>query len=293
MPTDILPPRRTADGRILNGMSVDVEEYFQVGAFEGCIARADWSAHESRVVLATERILALLASAGVKATFFCLGWVAERQPALIRRIVAQGHELASHGYDHRRVFTFNEADFRNDVRRTHAVLEDVAGVGVRGYRAPSFSIDHRCPWAHDVLLAEGYAYSSSVYPIRHDHYGMPEAPRFAFRPMGKGIVEVPMSTVEFAGKRIPCSGGGFFRLFPYGLSRALLRRLNERDRASGIFYLHPWEVDAEQPVQRQAPLKSRLRHYVNLATTADKLARLLADFAWDRMDRVFLAPATP
>lgn len=285
---ELSSPRRHENGHILNAMSVDVEEFFQVGAFENCIAKADWGGFESRVARATNEILDLFAKHDTKSTFFCLGWVAERQGELIRRIVSEGHELASHGYDHARVFTLSEKAFREDVKKTQAILEDISGVAIKGYRAPSFSIDHRTPWAHAVLADLGYRYSSSVYPVKHDHYGMPDAPRFAYKIADSDLIEVPMTTVDIFGKHLPSSGGGYFRLFPYSVSRALLRRVNRQDRASAVFYMHPWEVDPDQPRQSQAQAKARFRHYVNLSKTKAKLERLLQDFSWDRMDKIYL-----
>ena len=275
-----------------NALSIDVEEYFQVGAFETVLDRADWDRHESRVEEATDRILALLADRRVHATFFVLGWIAERHPALIARIAAGGHEVASHGWDHARVFTLTADAFRDDLRRARATIEDAAGTAVTGYRAPSFSIDQRTPWAHPILAEEGYAYSSSVAPIAHDHYGWREAPRFAWRPVaGSPLVELPVTTVELAGHRFAAAGGCFFRLYPYALSRWAVRRLNTSDHRPAVVYLHPWEVDPGQPRIAGAPLKSRLRHYSRLGAMEAKLARLVDDFAWGRVDAVVAAEA--
>jgi polysaccharide deacetylase family protein (PEP-CTERM system associated) len=270
-----------------NAMSVDVEEYFQVAAFERQVQKDDWGSYPSRVEWNTGRVLDLFAAKGVRATFFVLGWVAERHPALIRRIVAEGHELASHGYDHTRVIYMDERVFREDVVRTKGILEEVGGVRVRGYRAPSYSIGAGNLWALDVLQETGHVYSSSIYPIRHDLYGMPEAPRFAFRVREQAILEIPVTTVEWGGSKLPAGGGGFFRLLPYAAYHWALRRVNGRDRQPGIFYFHPWEVDAQQPRIANAPLKSRFRHYVNLGTMEARLARLLEDFQWGRVDEVF------
>ncbi len=291
MAAERVPVRRDDGGRVINAMSVDVEEYFQVGAFETCIDRAEWPRFESRVVANTESILELFASHDVKATFFCLGWVAERHPSLLRAIVDSGHEVASHGYDHRRVFELDPESFAADLIRTKMILEDCAGQPVVGYRAPSFSIGANNAWALDVLANQGYAYSSSIYPIRHDHYGMPSAPRFAFRHGDGGMIEIPLTTVKWAGRTLPCSGGGYFRLLPYGLSRAMMRRVNGQDEAACMFYFHPWEVDPDQPRQYRAPWKSRIRHYTNLSRMRDKLDHVLRDFRWDRVDRVFLPAA--
>jgi polysaccharide deacetylase family protein (PEP-CTERM system associated) len=279
-------------GAVTNAMSVDVEEYFQVGAFETTITREDWPRFESRVVRNTERALQLFADKRVAATFFVLGWVAEREPGLIRRIVGAGHEIASHGYQHDRVHGFDRAAFVADLRRSRAAIEDAAGQAVRGYRAPSFSVGKANAWALEVLAEEGYDYSSSVAPIAHDHYGWPEAPRFAHRPVaGSPMVEIPVTTVEIGGWRMACGGGGFFRLLPYRLSEWAIDRVNRVEGQPSLFYFHPWEIDPEQPRVAGAPLRSRLRHYTNLDVMAAKLARLLDRFHWDRMDRVFLGDA--
>jgi polysaccharide deacetylase family protein (PEP-CTERM system associated) len=273
----------------VNAMSVDVEDWFQVQAFASVIDRSAWETLPRRVEANTERILALFEAAGVRATFFTLGWVAERHPALIRRIVAGGHELASHGYGHELVHAIGPEAFRADLRRAKAVLEDVGGVAVVGYRAPTFSIGRRsAPWAHAVLAEEGHRYSSSIFPVRHDLYGEPDAPRGPHRPDPSGVVELPMTTVRVGGRNLPCAGGGWFRLVPYALFRAGLRRVNAEGR-SGLFYFHPWEVDPEQP-RVAAKRLARFRHYVGLATMEGRVARLLRDFAWGRMDQVF-APA--
>jgi polysaccharide deacetylase family protein (PEP-CTERM system associated) len=275
--------------RFRNAMTVDVEDYFQVQAFAHCIDRKDWDSFPRRVDLNTNRILDAFAAAGVKATFFTLGWVAERFPTLIRRIVEDGHELASHGWDHTRVDAQEPEGFRADIRRTRALLEDIGGVRVAGYRAATFSIGARTLWAFPILRQEGYLYSSSINPIRHDLYGMPNAPRVPFQPDARGVPELPMTTVRLMGRNWPCSGGGYFRLLPTGLYRAGLRRVNRRDGQPGIFYFHPWEIDAGQPRIPNAGWKSRLRHYTNLSRMADDVDDLLRDFAWDRMDRVFAA----
>jgi len=272
-----------------NALSVDVEDWFQVGAFETVIARDSWESLEGRVERNTDAVLALFDEAGVKATFFTLGWVAQRHPALIRRIAAAGHELASHGWDHKRVFTLTEAEFRADLGRARDAIEQAAGERVGGYRAPSFSIDARTPWAHPVLAEEGYAYSSSVAPIRHDHYGWREAPRFAWRPVaGAKLIELPVTTVELAGRRFAAGGGGFFRMLPYALSDWAVARVNREERPA-IFYFHPWEVDPDQPRVGNAPLKSKLRHYTNLSRMRSKLLKLMKAHAWGRTDAVAAA----
>lgn len=273
---------------ITNALTVDVEDYFQVSAFEPHIRREDWDTVPCRIERNMDRILDLFCELDVQATFFTLGWVAERYPHLIRRIVAEGHELASHGYEHVRVVNQDPAAFRSDVTKTKTLLEDLSGVEVQGYRAASYSIGEKNLWALDVLHEAGYRYSSSIYPIKHDLYGMPRAPRFAFRPKPDGILEIPVSTVTLGGRKLPCGGGGYFRLFPYALSRWAIRRVNVQDEQACLFYFHPWEIDPEQPRQRGLPIKTRIRHYLNLTRTEARLRRLLRDFNWDRMDRVFL-----
>ena len=272
---------------LLNALSVDVEDYFQVGAFEGVIQRADWDRLPVRVERNVEAVLALFDAAQVKATFFTLGWVADRFPALIRRIADQGHEIASHGWDHQRVFTMDADRFRADLDRARIAIEQAAGAPITGYRAPSFSIDQRTPWAHQVLAEQGYSYSSSVAPIAHDHYGWREAPRFAFRPVqGADLIEIPVTTVELAGRRAAAGGGGFFRLLPYGFSSWAVRRVNQHEGRPAIFYFHPWEIDPGQPRVTGAPLRSRLRHYTNLGKMEPKLLKLLQAFRWGRTDQV-------
>lgn len=276
----------------INAMTVDVEDYFQVSAFEPYIVREQWEQLPRRVERNTNRVLDLFAEHGVKATFFTLGWVAERHPPLVRRIVDEGHELASHGYAHIRAMQQTPAEFREDVTRTKALLEDLGGVAILGYRAASYSIGAGNLWALAELEQAGYRYSSSIYPIRHDLYGMPEAPRFAFHPENApALLEAPVTTVVVLGKTLPCGGGGWFRLWPYALSRWALRRVNQQDEQSGIFYFHPWEIDPEQPRQPGVNLKTRLRHYLNLHRMEGRLRSLLRDFRWDRMDQVFLAKA--
>ncbi|MCX7865244.1 MAG: DUF3473 domain-containing protein [Novosphingobium sp.] len=270
-----------------NGLSVDVEDWFQVGAFEHVIDRASWDSLNSRVERNCDRILEMFDEAGVKATFFTLGWVAMRHPGLIRRIASAGHELASHGFDHARVFGMTPDQFAADLDASRKAIEDAAGEAICGYRAPSFSIDHRTPWAHAILAEQGFAYSSSVAPITHDHYGWRKAPRFAFRPLpDSGLVELPVTTATFAAHRLAAGGGGFFRVLPYGFSRWAIRQVNLRDRRPAIFYFHPWEIDPEQPRIRDAPLLSRLRHYTNLTAMGAKLRRIVAEFEWTRMDAI-------
>ncbi len=269
----------------INGLSVDVEDWFQVGAFEGVIGKDSWSNLADRVERNCDAILEMFAEADVQATFFTLGWVAKRHPALMRRIAAEGHELASHGWDHTRVFRLNRQSFAEDLERTRKTIEDASGIRVTGYRAPSFSIDYRTPWAYMVLSEQGYQYSSSVAPISHDHYGWRDAPRFAFKPLPwSDILEIPVTTAELGGQRMAAGGGGFFRVLPYGFSRWAIRQVNRREGRPAVFYFHPWEIDPDQPRVPNAPLKSRLRHYANLEGMEDKLRQLVHDFDWGRMD---------
>jgi polysaccharide deacetylase family protein (PEP-CTERM system associated) len=271
---------------VINGLSVDIEDWFQVGAFEQCIARRDWDSLERRVEANSEAVLALFDRAGVKGTFFTLGWVAERAPKLIRKIVDAGHELASHGYDHKRVFLMDATEFAADLAKTRKLLEDAGGVAVRGYRAPSFSIDARTPWAHAVLADAGYRYSSSVAPVVHDHYGWPESPRFAWKPLDHApLIELPVTTARFAGRTLAAGGGGFFRLLPYGFSRWAVEQVNGLGQPA-VLYFHPWEIDPGQPRVANAPLRSKLRHYSRLDAMEGKLERLLRGFRWDRIDHI-------
>jgi len=271
---------------LYNALSVDVEDWFQVGAFENVISRSDWDACDCRVERNTDALLAMFEAAGIKATFFTLGWVAERYPALIGRIADAGHELGNHGQNHDRVFTFTPQQFAADLERSRKAIEDAAGVAVRGYRSPSFSINPHTPWAHEVMAEQGYSYSSSINPIKHDHYGWPDAPRFAFHPLPDSeLVEIPVTTAMLGKKRIAAGGGGFFRLLPYSYSRWAIRQVNA-DARPGIIYFHPWEIDPDQPRVSNAPIKSKLRHYTNLDAMAGKLKRLMADFKWDRLDRI-------
>lgn len=274
-----------------NAMTIDVEDFFQVSAFEHHIPRNQWDSIPCRVERNIDIILGMLDKTQTKATFFTLGWIAERYPSMVHRIVANGHELASHGYGHQRVSDLSREEFRADITRAKKILEDLSGVAVSGYRAPSFSIGEKNLWALDVLHETGHLYSSSIYPIRHDHYGMPDAPRFAHRPRGEqGILEVPPSTITLMGRNLPAAGGGYFRLLPYKTSRWLMKKVNQQDSKSCIFYFHPWEIDPDQPRQTGISLKTRFRHYVNLARMESRIQALLRDFQWDRMDNIFLKP---
>lgn len=273
---------------LTNAMTVDVEDYFQVSAFSGHISRDDWDVLPCRVERNTNRILDMFSESGAKATFFTLGWVAQRYPQLIRRIADEGHEVASHGMAHFRVGDQTRDEFLEDISTTRKILQDVSGQPVTGYRAASFSIGTDTLWAHEVLAEAGYSYSSSVYPVRHDHYGIPDAPRFPYAPDGgKGLVELPLTTVKLRNRNLPCSGGGFFRLLPYAYFRWAIGKVNRDDRQSTIFYFHPWEIDPDQPRQTGIGAKTRFRHYVNLNRMAPRLQQMLQDFTWDRMDKVF------
>ncbi len=273
--------------QVTNALTIDVEDYFQVSAFAPHIARSTWDSCECRVERNVDRILELLAAHQTKATFFTLGWIAERYPQLVRQIVEQGHELASHGYGHERASDLTEPAFLDDITRAKGILEDLGGVSVQGYRAPSFSIDESNLWAFDSLLQAGYRYSSSIYPIRHDHYGMPDAPRYAHE-VRPGLLEVPITTLRMFERNFPSSGGGYFRLLPYPLSRWMLNRVNCQEHQSGVFYFHPWEIDADQPRVPGISSKTRFRHYVNIPRMHGRLNRLLGDFKWGRMDQLFL-----
>ncbi|WP_382324565.1 XrtA system polysaccharide deacetylase [Hydrogenophaga sp. UC242_53] len=272
---------------IENALTIDVEDYFQVSAMAPYIDRADRDRCECRVEHNIDRILQLLAAKNTHATFFTLGWIAERYPDMVRRIVREGHELASHGYGHQRVSDLTEAEFFDDITRSKGLLEDLGGQAVWGYRAPSFSIGAKNLWALDTLQRAGYRYSSSIYPVKHDHYGMPDAPRFAYETSG-GMMEVPPTTLRMFNRNLPSSGGGYFRLMPYALSRWMLQQVNRQDEQSAIFYFHPWEIDPGQPRVAGIDLKTRFRHYVNIGRTEQRLARLLDDFQWDRMDNIFI-----
>ena len=272
---------------ITNALTIDVEDYFQVSAFAPCIARSEWDTRECRVERNVGRILEMLDRHQVKATFFTLGWIAERYPELVREMARRGHEVASHGYAHQRVSDQSRADFLDDITRAKAILESLSGQEVRGYRAPSFSISTGNLWAFDCLVEAGYRYSSSIYPIKHDHYGIPDAPRFLHE-VRPSLAEIPATTIRAFSRNWPASGGGYFRLMPYALSRRLLRRVNEQDQSAAVFYFHPWELDPQQPRVAGASAKARFRHYLNLDLMEARLDRLLGDFRWGRMDSVFL-----
>ena len=274
-------------GPIVNAMSVDVEDYFQVSAFDRIVSRASWNELESRVVSNTRRILDLFDRHGVRATFFVLGWVADRSPDLVRQIAARGHEIASHGYHHQLLYSLTPKQFRDDIRQAKNALERAAGRPVLGFRAPSYSITNTSLWALDVLIEEGFVYDASIFPIHHDRYGIPNAARHAHvlkRPSG-ALVEVPASTVRVGGVNLPIAGGGYFRLLPYSWTRWGISRVNAVERQPVVFYLHPWEIDPDQP-RFPVAATTRLRHYGGLAKTAGRLRRLLADFRFDSISSV-------
>ncbi|WP_246163567.1 XrtA system polysaccharide deacetylase [Oryzomonas sagensis] len=295
---------------ILNVLTIDVEDYFQVSAFERCVKRSEWGAYPLRVEDNTRRILDMLDEFGVTATFFVLGWIAERTPRLVKEIQARRHEIACHGYGHQRVTQQTRQEFRDDIRKSKAVLENLLGTAVIGYRAPSYSIARNSFWAFDELIEAGYLYDSSVFPIRHDFYGIPDWPRYACNVLRKAngdwdpeteapetggaeigaaprIFEIPITTVNICGKNIPIAGGGYFRFFPYAFTKWGLQRINSKENKSFVFYLHPWELDPEQPRMRGAGVKSTFRHYLNLHKTAQRFHQLLGDFSFTSLKRMY------
>ena len=273
---------------IINAMTVDVEDYFQVSAFEPYIKKSNWDNLEHRVAQNTHKILDIFSEYNTKATFFTLGWVADRYPALIKRIVTEGHELACHGYEHIRVTEQTPEQFRSDIKRTKKILEDLSGCPVNGYRAASYSINtDNNSWAHQILAEEGYKYSSSIYPVKHDLYGIPDAPRFCYNPIkNSDFLEIPITTIKMGKKNFPCGGGGFFRFYPYFFSKWALKKINQENQSS-IFYFHPWEIDPNQPKQSSINLKTRFRHYLNLHKMESRIHKLLSDFQWDTMEHIF------
>jgi len=269
---------------VVNAMSIDVEDYFHVSVFDGIVPRAAWADMESRVVRNTERLLDIFDEYETRSTFFVLGWVGERFPELVKLIASRGHEVASHGYAHRLVYDQTRAAFRDDVRRAKQLLEDACGRQVIGYRAPSYSITPRSLWALDVLIEEGYQYDSSIFPIRHDRYGIPVSGRRPYRidRAGGSLVEVPGSTTQLGTLNLPVAGGGYFRILPYWWTRWGIARVNDLEQRPAIFYLHPWEIDPEQPRLKAGRL-SQFRHYRNLRETEQRLRQLLQDFRFDTM----------
>ena len=261
-----------------NYLSIDVEDYYQVSAFESMVGYNRWEDYTPRVEANTAKVLDLLQTHGVSATFFVLGWTARKFPGLVQRIQALGHEIACHSLHHRLIYTMTPAEFRADTRTAKDILEQITGAPVRGYRAPSYSITRDSLWAFDILAELGFTYDSSIFPIRHDRYGIPDAPRFPYRLGGRDLIEFPLSTSKFCGLNVPVAGGGYFRLFPYAFTKMALQGINQREGQSFIFYLHPWELDPEQPRITGASQLSRFRHYLNLSRTAPRFVRLLKDF---------------
>tara|TARA_Y100001956_G_scaffold15871_1_gene15298 strand:+ start:1318 stop:2157 length:840 start_codon:yes stop_codon:yes gene_type:complete len=266
----------------LNAMTVDVEDYFQVSAFEGVVDKKDWDSISLRVGDNTHRLLDLFAANNVKSTFFTLGWVAQRCPDVIKRIVSEGHELASHGLAHQRATTMGEQELYDDIKQSKGILEDIGGVALKGYRAPSFSINDSNTWAYDILKDLGFVYSSSTYPINHDLYGVPEWPRFKYE-RENGLIEIPIPTIRKKGVNVGIGGGGYFRLYPYWLSKRRITEFMKAENAPYSFYFHPWEIDAQQPRFENAPWKSKARHYINLSKMEGKVEKLLSDFNWVSM----------
>ena len=273
---------------VTNAFTIDVEDYYHVSALASAIPRDTWSARESRVAASTDRLLAMLDEKRIKGTFFVLGWVADKVPQLVKRIAALGHEVACHGYSHELIYRQTPGVFAEETRRSKTLLEDLTGMPVIGYRAASFSITPRSRWALDTLIEQGFLYDSSIFPVRHDRYGMPgadRAPGYVHAPSGGRIAEFPMSTAAFGPVRVPVSGGGYFRLLPYWFTRSGLRSINERDGMPFTFYLHPWEIDVDQP-RVDVGFVSRFRHYTNLSKCESRLRRLLADFNFTTMRNV-------
>lgn len=273
--------------QIQSALTVDVEDYFHVAAFDQQIERREWgSKYPLRVERSTDRLLEIFDDHNAKATFFMLGWVANACPNLVRRIVDNGHELASHGYFHQKATNQSPLEFRRDVYRSKALLEDLAGVAMQGYRAPSFSVDPRNEWAFEVLAELGFEYSSSTYPVKHDQYGAPQWPKSLYQ-RAEGIFEIPIPTLSILGRNVPIGGGGFFRLYPYALSRALVKKYINETGLPYSFYFHPWEIDTEQPKVKQISSKSQFRHYLNIERMESRICRLLTDFSWNTMSHVY------
>ena len=273
---------------MVNAMTVDVEDYYQVSAFDPYVHKNTWGSYPSRVEANVDRILEMFASRSVVGTFFTLGCVAEQHPGMVRRIVSMGHEIASHGWQHNRVTSQTPKQFAEDISKTKLVLEDISGQAVKGYRAASYSVSEKTPWAHEELANTGHLYSSSIVPIKHDHYGIQDAPRVPFRVNPSGLLEVPISTIRWKDRNYPCGGGGWFRLYPYKISQMALSSVIKKDNQPCVFYFHPWEIDPKQPRVPGLCPKTRFRHYVNLKRMQPKLETLLDDFKWGRMDDIYL-----
>lgn len=264
--------------RPVNYLTIDVEDYFQVAAFEKVIQPSTWENYPSRVKQNTTRILDLLDAYGVKGTFFIVGWTAERFPGLVKDIVARGHEIGCHSYLHQKIYNQTPEEFREDTKKAKDILEQASGRAILGYRAPTYSITKRSLWALDILQELGFKWDSSIFPIIHDNYGISDAPRFAYKLPNHDMIEYPISTTLLWGRRIPVAGGGYFRIFPYWFTKMALARINEVERQPFIFYLHPWEIDPDQPRINNAGLKSKFRHYRNLNKSVERLCKLINDF---------------
>ena len=272
---------------ISNALTIDVEDYFQVSAFSNIINKKNWDEKECRIEKNIDNIISILDLKKIKATFFTLGWIAERYPSMIKKILMEGHELASHGYAHEKVSEISKSDFYQDVTRAKGILEDIGGKQINGYRAPSFSIAEKNFWAMEILSETGHRYSSSIYPVKHDHYGSPNAPRFPYKVFSE-LLEVPPTTVKLFGRNFPASGGGYFRLLPYSISKKMLDHVNNSENKPVVFYFHPWEIDSHQPKISNLSIKTRFRHYKNIEKMEEKIKKLVEDFHWDRMDNIFL-----
>lgn len=279
---------------IVNALTIDVEDYFHVHAFAGVVSPGDWDSYPLRVERSTMRIVELIAKRGVRATFFILGWVAERCPNLVRQIHREGHEIGCHGYAHRVIYSGDHREFRTDVRHAKQVIEDTVGARVKSYRAPSYSITSETLWALEILGEEGFEYDSSIFPIVHDNYGIPGAARFPHTQTlkcGKELKEFPPSTIRLCGINLPVAGGGYLRLLPYQITAWAIRRINQVEGQPAMVYLHPWELDVDQP-RIPASWLSRFRHYQNISTTENKCAKLLEEFAWAPMEELWSAKET-
>ena len=270
---------------ITNYLTIDVEDYYQVAAFENIVEPESWPSMESRVEKNTQTILDILASYQVKATFFVVGWIAERYPKIVREIAKNGHEVGCHSYLHRKIYDLTPDEFREDTRRAKSILEDIAGIKIKGYRAPSYSITKKSLWALNILEELGFQYDSSIFPIYHDNYGIPDAPRFEYKVPKHNMMEYPISTSLILGRKIPVAGGGYFRLFPYWFTKKALKKINKKEKKPFIFYLHPWELDPDQPRFNNAGYLSRFRHYNNLRKTKLRFSRLLSDFRFGPITR--------
>lgn len=261
----------------INYLTIDVEDYFQVAAFEKVIQPSQWKNYPSRVERNTGKILELLDTYKVTATFFIVGWTAEQYPFMVKEIASHGHQIACHSYCHQKIYQQTPDEFRRDTKKAKDILEDITGRSITGYRAPTYSITKKSLWALDIIKELGFKWDSSIFPILHDNYGIPDAPRFAYK-LPNGLIEYPITTALFFGRKVPVAGGGYFRILPYWFTRMALKKINQQEKQPFIFYLHPWEVDPNQPRVNHAGWKSRFRHYHNLGKTEGRLHRLLQEF---------------